>query len=241
MAEPLRFAVIGCGNIARMQHIPNIARSAKAELHTGCDLSDEALSECRERHGAARVTNDWRQAVGDDDVQAICLATTEKLRRPVIAAAAVAGKAVYCEKPLARPLEEMYEIRRIVREAGIPFCVGHNRRCAPAMIDAHRIFRAHLADPRPCPWRYDREGPAGRPALAEDGVAALSVRVNDDWYSWKGWVFDKDQAPHGPMLFEMTHFTDVCNWLLAAEPAARAAPTAGGKSAIRPAGGAETG
>jgi predicted dehydrogenase len=31
-------------------------------------------------------------------------------------------------------------------------------------------------------------------------------------------VFDKEQAPHGPMLFEMTHFTDLCNWFLAAEP-----------------------
>ena len=46
----------------------------------------------------------------------------------------------------------------------------------------------------------------------------MSVRINDDWHSWKGWVFDKTQAPHGPMLFEMTHFTDVCNWFLADDP-----------------------
>ena len=31
-------------------------------------------------------------------------------------------------------------------------------------------------------------------------------------------VFDKEQAPHGPMLFEMTHFTDLCNWFLDSEP-----------------------
>ncbi len=46
----------------------------------------------------------------------------------------------------------------------------------------------------------------------------MSVRINDDWYSWKAWVFDKTQAPHGAMLFEMTHFTDMCNWFLKAEP-----------------------
>lgn len=46
----------------------------------------------------------------------------------------------------------------------------------------------------------------------------MSVRINDDWHSWKQWVFDKTQAPHGPMLFEMTHFTDLCNWFLAGEP-----------------------
>ena len=49
-------------------------------------------------------------------------------------------------------------------------------------------------------------------------VPSISVRINDDWHSWKGWVFDKTQAPHGPMLFEMTHFTDVCNWFLADQP-----------------------
>jgi len=46
----------------------------------------------------------------------------------------------------------------------------------------------------------------------------MSVRINDDWFSWKSWVFDKNQAPHGPMLFEMTHFTDLCNWFMATEP-----------------------
>ena len=49
----------------------------------------------------------------------------------------------------------------------------------------------------------------------------------DDWHSWKGWVFDKTQAPHGPMLFEMTHFTDVCNWFLADMPIEVSAVAAG--------------
>lgn len=46
----------------------------------------------------------------------------------------------------------------------------------------------------------------------------MSVRINDDWHSCKGWVFNPAQAPHGPMLFEMTHFTDLCNWFLDAQP-----------------------
>ena len=111
----------------------------------------------------------------------------------------------------------MYKIRDVVKAARLPLCVGHNRRSAPAMREAHRIFRSHMTQPKPCPWRYDREG-AARPRLAEDGVAGMSVRINDDWYSWKLWAFDKEQAPCGPMLFEMTHFTDMCNWFLAAEP-----------------------
>lgn len=215
--EPLRFAVIGCGSVARAQHIPNIVKSPRMILHTCVDLDDGVLAECRDVFGASHIRKDFQGAIEDPEVDVICLATTEKLRLPVIAAAARTGKPVYVEKPLATTLDEMREIQRVVRDAGIPFCVGHNRRSSPAMVDAHRIFRRHMTHPEPCPWRWRREGNA-LPALAEDGVPSVSVRINDDWYSWKSWVFDKTHAPHGLMLFEMTHFTDICNWFLADEP-----------------------
>ena len=213
----LNFAVVGCGALARGKHIPNIAASELCVLHTCCDLSDEALAECRDVHGALHLSKDWDATLRNPEVEAICLATTEKLRLPVIRLAAELGKPIYVEKPMATGLEEAYEIQRVVRESGIPFCVGHNRRNSPAMIDAHHIFRQHMASPVPCSWRWNREGD-DRPKLPEDGVAQLCCRINDDWYSWKSWVFDKTQAPHGPMLFEMTHFTDLCNWFLGSEP-----------------------
>ncbi len=213
---PLRFAVIGCGSVARTQHIPNIVKSSRMTLHTCVDMDDGVLAECRDVFGAMHTRKDFQGAIEDPEVDVICLATTEKLRLPVIALAAKVKKPVYVEKPLARTLDEMREIQRLVHAANLPFCVGHNRRSSPAMLDAHRIFRRHMTNPAPCPWRWRRE--AGVPALPDDGVPSVSVRINDDWYSWKSWVFDKSHAPHGPMLFEMTHFTDVCNWFLGDEP-----------------------
>lgn len=198
-------------------HIPNIARSTKARLQACCDVSAEALELCRTQFGVERLYNDYMDAIASPEVDAICLATTEKLRYPVIEAAARAGKPLYVEKPLARELEEMYRIQRLVNEAGIPLCVGHNRRCSPAMIEARRVFRRHMGGPNACAWRWNREGDR-RPALAEEGRASMVVRINDDWHSWKAWVFDREQAPHGPLLFEMTHFTDLCNWFLDAKP-----------------------
>lgn len=215
--EPVNCVVVGCGMLARQQHVPNIAASERLVLHTCCDLSDAALAECRERFGARNLSKDYEGAIADPEAALVVVATTESLRLPVIRACAEAGKPVYVEKPFAGTLEEAYEIRKVVKAAGIPFCVGHNRRSAPAMLDAHRLFRAHMDAPAPCPWRLDREA-GQRPNLPEDGVAAMSVRINDDWHSWKGWVFDEEQAKYGPMLFEMTHFTDLCNWFLASEP-----------------------
>ena len=217
MERKLNFAVIGCGALARGQHIPNLARSEKACLHTCCDLSEEALHWCREQYHV-EISRDWREVVEDPRIDAVCLATTEKLRLPVIELAARYRKPIYVEKPLATTLDEAYRIQTVVHEAGVPFCVGHNRRSSPAMLDARRIFREQMLHPRQAAWRWDRE--ADRPHRDDDGVPSMSIRINDDWHSWKSWVFDPAQAPHGPMLFEMTHFTDLCNWFLDAEPEA---------------------
>ncbi len=214
MDSRLKFAVIGCGALAQGQHIPNLAGSKKAALHVCCDVNEAALAKCRERYGVA-TASDWHAVIADPEVEAICLATTEKLRYPVIECAAHYHKPVYVEKPLATTLEELYRIQKLVNQSGISFCVGHNRRSSPAMGDARRIFRDHMRDNRQEPWRWNRE--PDRPARADDGVASMNVRINDDWYSWKSWVFDPVQAPHGPMLFEMTHFTDLCNWFLDSE------------------------
>jgi len=203
--------------LARSQHLPNLTASSNARLQAICDVNETSLRECAEQFAPPLVFRDYREAIAHPDVDAICLATTGKLRLPVIETAAAARKPVYTEKPLARTLDEVYAIQRVVQASGIPFCIGHNRRSSPAMLEAHRLFRRHMEHPQPCPWRYDREGNAGT-RLPEDGVAGISVRINDDWYSWKSWAFDQEQAPHGPMLFEMTHFTDLCNWFLAAEP-----------------------
>ncbi len=216
--EPLRVAVIGCGALAQGQHLPNIVASPNLTLHTCCDLSVESLEACQRLFAPPRVSSDFHAVIRDPEVDLIVLATTERLRLPVIRAAAEAGKPIYVEKPLARSLGECYEIQRVVRAAGIPFCIGHNRRSAPAMIDAHALFSRHLSGTTSPAWRWDRE--PGRPTLPDADAPGMSVRINDDWHSWKAWVFDPEQAPHGPMLFEMTHFTDLCNWFLGQEPEA---------------------
>jgi predicted dehydrogenase len=195
-------------------------------LHTCCDVSAEILTICQRDFRPLNTSTDWQTVVANPQVEAIVLATTEKLRLPVIKLCADFGKPVYVEKPLATTLDEAYKIQEVVNKSNIHFCIGHNRRAAPAMIDAQRIFRQHMACPQPLSWRFDREG-SNRPLLEDDGAACMSVRINDDWYSWKAWVFDKQQAPEGPMLFEMTHFTDICNWFLAAKPVEVMAMTSG--------------
>ena len=131
----LRFAVIGCGMLARSQHIPNIVRSSKAKLQDCCDVSTEALDICKKEFHPVHASSNFHEVIRDPLVDAICLASTEKLRLPVIATAAAVDKPVYIEKPLAGTLEEVYQIQKIVHESKIPFCVGHNAVIIESMFE----------------------------------------------------------------------------------------------------------
>jgi len=216
--KPLNFAVVGCGMLARQTHLPNLAALEDTTLHTCCDIDEPNLT-AAEAFGPTKLTRDFREAVNDPAVDAVILATTETFRVPVVEAAAQAGKPVYTEKPLADTLAAALEIQRLVETSGIPFCVGHNRRCSPAMASARETFVSHLRNPAPNPWRYQREGWEKIPARSNDGAPVVSIRINDDWRSWKSVHTENElNRSAGLILSEGTHFADLATWFLDDEP-----------------------
>ena len=216
--KPLNFAVVGCGMLARQTHLPNLVALDDATLHTCCDINEANLA-ATEMFGPRKLTHDFRKAIEDPEVDAIILATTETFRVPVVEAAARAGKPVFTEKPLADTLAAALEIQRLVETSGIPFCVGHNRRCSPAMVDARETFVAHLREPAAAPWRYQREGWEKIPVGLDDASPVVSIRINDDWRSWKSVHTENElNRSAGLILSEGTHFADLATWFLDDEP-----------------------
>ena len=74
-----------------------------------------------------RGTTDPGDVIGDPSVDAVVIVTPTNTHRQVEAAAA-AGKAVFCEKPLSIALDEAVAIRRAVERSGIFFQMGFMRR-----------------------------------------------------------------------------------------------------------------
>ncbi|MFZ4776647.1 MAG: Gfo/Idh/MocA family oxidoreductase [Terrimicrobiaceae bacterium] len=217
--KPLNFAVIGCGMLARLMHLPNLVSLAEANLHTCCDINEDNLSACEPFH-PQKLTRQYEEAVNDPEVDALVVATTEVFRIPIIEAAARAGKPVYCEKPLADTLENALAIQRLVEESGIPFCVGHNRRSSPAMMEARNIFTSHMRDPQRCDWRFERPGWDTMDIGTNPGAPVVAIRINDDWKSWKCVHMQNDlNRKVGLLLSEGTHFADLATWFLESDPA----------------------
>lgn len=213
-----RLGVIGCGALARQAHLPNILAMPEAELAVCCDVDEQSLEECARIAPRARLEKDFQTVAADPEVDVLVVATTERFRVPIFEAAAAAGKPVYTEKPVADTWENATRIRDVMCEAGLPVCVGHNRRCSPAMVEARRIFQQHRNQPAPCPWRFERPGWEKINVGDADGVPMISIRVNDDWRSWKAVHMEGPNAAHGLVLAEMTHFADIACWFLESEP-----------------------
>lgn len=71
--------------------------------------------------------------LSDDSLDGIVLATPHSQHADQIVAAAAAGKPVFSEKPLTLDADDARHANEMMSGAGLPLCVGFNRRFLPAM------------------------------------------------------------------------------------------------------------
>lgn len=128
--------------------------------------------------GFARGTGDWRDLIADPAVDIVDITAPNALHKEIALAAAAAGKAIYCEKPLAPTTAEAKDMVDAVEAAGIKTQVGFNyvknpvATTAKEIIDSGEIgeivgfrgahFEDFMSDPAaPYTWRFDPAGGDG--------------------------------------------------------------------------------
>jgi myo-inositol 2-dehydrogenase / D-chiro-inositol 1-dehydrogenase len=78
--------------------------------------------------GGPRALTDPGQLLADPAIDAVVIVTPARTHAGLVEAAARAGKAVYCEKPMALTLADADRAIDAARQAGVPLQVGFNRR-----------------------------------------------------------------------------------------------------------------
>lgn len=79
------------------------------------------------------LRDDYDGLLNDDALDAVVLATPHSQHAQQIMAAATVGKPVFAEKPLTLDARDARECAETMSGAGLPLCVGFNRRFLPAM------------------------------------------------------------------------------------------------------------
>ena len=106
------------------------------------DADAVRAEQCATGWGFERSHGDWQQLVSDPAVNLVAITTPNLLHFPMAMAALDAGKAVYCEKPLAVSLEQAREMQAAARKAGVVTRVGYNYQHNPIIGLAKQMIES---------------------------------------------------------------------------------------------------
>jgi predicted dehydrogenase len=138
---PLRVAVIGCGGIAQMMHLPTLAERPDLFRIAGlADVSREVLDAVGDRYGVAARHTDYRGLLSRDDVDAVLVLTSGCHREAALDTIA-SGKHLFVEKPLAFSLPETEEVAAAARRGRGKVMLGYHKRFDPAYLRARQAVR----------------------------------------------------------------------------------------------------
>ncbi len=138
-APPLKVAMIGYEFMGRAHsnawrqvgHFFELAR--EPHLQVVCGRNEGRVAEAARRLGWAEHAVDWREVVAREDIDVVDVCTPGDSHAEIAIAAARAGKAVLCEKPLANDVADAVAMWEAAREAGVVHMVCHNYRRVPAV------------------------------------------------------------------------------------------------------------
>ncbi|MCC5961908.1 MAG: inositol 2-dehydrogenase [Rhodobacteraceae bacterium] len=173
----LRIGLLGCGRIGQV-HARSIKALDDAQVVAVADAMPDAAQALANSTGAEMRDTD--SILTAADVDAVVIGTPTDTHFDLIHAAARAGKAIFCEKPIDMSVDNIRACMDVVSGAGVPFMTGFNRRFDPnfaalrARIRADDIGAVELLtitsrDPSPPPVSYiERSGGLFRDMMIHD-------------------------------------------------------------------------
>lgn len=191
-----RWGLIGASTIAHEWVIDSI-RATGGEVVSVMSSNSERGRKYAADHGIGKFVADLGALVGDPDINAVYISTTNELHAEQAMAAARAGKHILCEKPLAMTLGDAHAMVRAAREAGVIMGTNHHLRNAAS----HRAMRDAITS-----------GRIGKP---------LSARVFHAVYlppHLQGWRLDRPDAGGGVTLDITVHDADTLRFVLGDDP-----------------------
>lgn len=198
MTAPLGVAVIGADPSGRgfgaRAHVPAIVALPDLRLVAVCTAHEDTATRAAGRWGAERAYADFRAAVADPDVDLVTVSVRVRLHRAVVEAALEAGKAVYCEWPLALDRREAEQLAALAARRGIPTGVGTQARFSPVVAAAAESIR---------------RGDIGRPLAFHASQLLSPFAVTAD----RWWLAREDEAS-GALHVATAHVLDVLGVLL---------------------------
>ena len=147
MAEPVRLALVGCGRIAQVAHLPAVEKADGVELVAVSDPSGAVARSVARRYGVAART-DMGSVLADASVEAVLVTAPDRFHHALSGEALSAGRHVLVEKPLAATVGEAEDLVGLVDRTGLVLQVGAMKRHDEGVRYARRFVAEGLGQVR---------------------------------------------------------------------------------------------
>lgn len=183
----MRVAILGAGSMGHAHATGWAATDAKV---VGVFAEDRAGAQEVAAITGSPVYDSVDELLPEADIVDICLPT--HLHKEFTLTAAAAGKHIYCEKPIARSVEDGQQMIAACKSAGVRLFIGQTVRFFPQYQKAYEALRT---------------GRIGNLAVLR--LTRVSYRPQKPADSW----FNDVKRSGGPLLDMLVHDYDYARWL----------------------------
>ena len=127
MKAKVSVGIIGLGRMGQI-YAEHLARHGQVRIASVSDLVGERAAQLAEKFGVESWTADYREILQDPSIDAVFVTSSTSTHRQVVIATAEAGKAIFCEKPIALTLEDTDDMIAALDRTGVMFQAGFMRR-----------------------------------------------------------------------------------------------------------------
>jgi predicted dehydrogenase len=192
--DPVRLGIVGLGAMGA-EMLAAAATLPDFTVVRAFDVDPAAADRARAAHPAVSFTANVREVVESPDVDAVYVATPPVFHAELAIAAMRAGKAVFCEKPLAISLADGRMMAAAAAECGVAAAVNFALSDRNAVVEVERSLVA---------------GELGK-------VRGVDVRLSfprwpRDFQAGAAWLLDRDQG--GFVREVLSHFVYLTDRLL---------------------------
>jgi len=218
--DRLAYGLIGSGG--RGRYLQTNFQKLGAQCVAIAEVYDRNVEASLKITPEAKSFTDYNELLAQPGIDAVVVATPDHQHAPCLFAALDAKKDVYLEKPMSHSIEESQRMIQAVRKTDRIVQIGMQRRSAPAVIEAKKVFdsgilgKVTLAKPM---WNWNVSKPLDNTPLPG----------KLDWKRFLGKAKDRDLEPMrfrswryfwdysgGNMTDQGTHLMDVVQWFTGA-------------------------
>ena len=135
---PIRWGIIGCGNVTERKSGPAYNKTPGFVLHGVMRRDAAKAQDYAKRHAVPKFYSDADALINDPEIDAVYIATPPDSHADYAIRVAAAGKICCIEKPMASNYPQCLKIEQAFKERNIPLFVTYYRRSLPRFLQVKK-------------------------------------------------------------------------------------------------------